>query len=150
MLQLDIILGLVLADFIMFMAILAYVRRLWTGIQAQLAAITTDPEAMRNIGMGLAAGWKASADGKAGKDKQVTRNQERKLMTFVLKDYMNANAPLVKMLMDRFPETWQAVQQEPELAFIVMAKAGPMLEAQAQKGLNNAMGGLEKAVGGLK
>jgi len=144
--QIDLVTVLVTADFIMFAVILALVRKLWAGLRVQLAAVVENPEAMTAIGRGIAQGMRQSGLGKEGKDKQVTRGQERTLMTTVLKDWMGANAPMVRMLMDSFPETWRLVQQQPELAFVMMSKFGPMLEGHANQAIEKLSQGVEKAV----
>jgi hypothetical protein len=38
------------------------------------------------------------------------------------------------------------VQQQPELAFVMMNKFGPMLEGRANQALNQMSAGVEKAV----
>ena len=146
MLQMDFITVLVTLDFIMFSLILVYVRKLWKGVKQQLAAIAEDPDNMAAIGRGIAQGMRHSADGTAGKDKQVSRAQERTLMTTILKDWMGNNAPMVRMLMDQFPETWRLVQQQPELGFMIMTKLGPAMEGKIGKMADQAVAGLQKVV----
>ena len=107
---------------------------------AKIAEVLSEPEARRQLGEGFARGMRLSANGSAGKEVQATKAQERVLMATALKDWMGENTPLVRLLMDKFPETWKLVQQQPELGFVVMSKWGPKLEAQAQAAMDK-MGG---------
>jgi hypothetical protein len=129
----------------LFFAVFWMLRRGIFSIQQNIVEMMADPESLRLFGEGAMRGWRNSAHGTMGKDAQVSKASERAVLADILESWMSANLPMINMIEQQIPDIKAIVRKNPEAAFVILQKFGPMIERRMSEGIEKAASG----VGGM-
>ena len=129
----------------LFFAVFWMLRRGIFSIQQNIVEMMADPESLRLFGEGAMRGWRNSAHGTMGKDAQVSKASERAVLADILESWMSANLPMIGMIEQQIPDIKAIVRKNPEAAFVILQKFGPMIEKRMSEGIEKAASG----VGGM-
>ena len=132
-------------DAALFLSVFLMLKRGIWKIQGDIVNMMADPESIRLFGEGAMRGWRNSAHGKMGKDAQVSKAEERSVLANILESWMSANLPMINMLEQQIPDIKAIVRKNPEAAFVILQKFGPMIEKRMSEGIEKAASG----VGGM-
>jgi len=137
--------AVLMVDAGLFLSVYLLLRRGIMGIQANIVEMMADPESLRLFGEGAMRGWRNSAHGTMGKDAQVSKASERAVLADILESWMGANLPMINMIEQQIPDIRAIVRKNPEAAFVILQKFGPMIERRMTEGVEKAASG----VGGM-
>ena len=124
-----------------FVVYLTVKRGIWN-IQNQLIEMMADPESIRLFGEGAMRGWRNSAHGTMGKDKQVSAAQEKAVLADIMESWMSANLPMMALIEKQIPDIRGIVRKNPEAAFVILQKFGPTIERRMSEGIEKAASGM--------
>jgi len=126
----------------LFLSMLIILKRGIWQIQGQLVEMMADPESIRLFGEGAMRGWRNSAHGTMGKDKQVSAAQEKAVLADILESWMSANLPMMALIEKQIPDIRSIVRKNPEAAFVILQKFGPTIERRMSEGIEKAASGM--------